>query len=229
MADSLPPCMAHPPRVLLRFQNSRRSSTTEEQPQDSFEIGSELQEPKDVEVAHENTSVVEHVELVDVPYHIFSQYTKLFLVYIASATASLSGLSSNIYFPALVDIANVSIFRDLYDQMTVAHAQQDLGISHTTVGFSITTYLLAQGLAPSFWGPLADLYGRRSILIATLTLYLASNVALGLVQNAPMLLVFRAFQGAGSSSTIALGAGIIADLASPKERGGYLGLFSGGL
>ena len=103
-----------------------------------------------------------------------------------------------------------------------------MGISYSVVNLSITTYLIVQGIAPSFWGPLADLYGRRSILIATLTLYLCSNIALGLVQNAAMLLVFRGVQAAGSSSTIALGSGLIADIASPQERGGYLGLFSGG-
>lgn len=42
-----------------------------------------------------------------------------------------------------------------------------------------------------------------------------------------MLLIFRALQAAGSSSTISLGAGAIADIASPQERGGYLGMFSG--
>lgn len=65
-------------------------------------------------------------------------------------------------------------------------------------------------------------------LIYTLTLYVGANVALALTSNSAMLLAFRALQAAGSSSTIALGAGIIADMAPPHERGGYLGWFSGG-
>lgn len=65
-------------------------------------------------------------------------------------------------------------------------------------------------------------------LVYTLLLYLGSNIALGLTTNGAMLLAFRALQAAGSSSTIALGAGLIADISPPHERGGYLGWFSGG-
>jgi MFS family permease len=88
--------------------------------------------------------------------------------------------------------------------------------------------MIAQGLGPSFWAPLADRQGRRMTLVYTLLLYVGSNVALALTTNSAMLLAFRALQAIGSSSTIALGAGVIADIASPQERGGYIGWFSGG-
>lgn len=103
-----------------------------------------------------------------------------------------------------------------------------LGITPEIVNLSITTYMIAQGIAPSFWAPLADRQGRRMTLVYTLALYVASNIALALVSDSGMLLVFRALQAAGSSSTIALGSGIIADISPPLERGGYLGWFSGG-
>jgi len=88
--------------------------------------------------------------------------------------------------------------------------------------------MIAQGLGPSFWAPLADWQGRRTTLVYTLLLYACSNVALALTTNSAMLLTFRALQAIGSSSTIALGAGVIADISPPNERGGYIGLFSGG-
>jgi MFS family permease len=65
-------------------------------------------------------------------------------------------------------------------------------------------------------------------LVYTLLLYFGSNVALALIANSAMLLTFRALQAIGSSSTIALGAGVIADISAPHERGGYIGWFSGG-
>ncbi|KAL8824983.1 MAG: hypothetical protein Q9170_007977 [Blastenia crenularia] len=111
--------------------------------------------------------------------------------------------------------------------------------------------LIAQGLAPSFWGPLADAFGRRQILIYTMLLYVAACVGIALSESFPTLMVFRFFQAAGSSSTISIGrqpilqpfmsrapaitdgvpqntgAGVIADIALPNERGGYIGTFSG--
>lgn len=41
-----------------------------------------------------------------------------------------------------------------------------------------------------------------------------------------LLMVLRCLQAAGSASTIALGAGVIADIAERSERGGFFGLFS---
>ena len=38
-------------------------------------------------------------------------------------------------------------------------------------------------------------------------------------------MLLRAIQATGNSATVALGAGVIADIATPQERGGYLGVF----
>lgn len=43
------------------------------------------------------------------PYHVFTPAMKNFIVFNVSAVAALSGLSSNIYFPAQQDISVVSI------------------------------------------------------------------------------------------------------------------------
>jgi len=95
------------------------------------------------------------------------------------------------------------------------------------VTLSVSIYMVFQGLAPSFWGPLADSYGRRVILISTLLVYVFANLGLALVKNFSMLMVFRGVQAVGSASTIAIGAGVIGDIALASERGGFMGLFGG--
>ena len=87
--------------------------------------------------------------------------------------------------------------------------------------------MIFQGLAPSFWGPLADSYGRRPIFLSTLTLYLLANIALAQSKSFAVLMLFRGVQAVGSSSTIAIGAGVIGDIALGSERGGFMGLFGG--
>lgn len=69
----------------------------------------------------------------------------------------------------------------------------------------LTIRRVAQGIAPSFWGPLADNLGRRQVLIYTLLLYLAANLGLALTSSFPLLMVFRFLQATGSSSTISIG------------------------
>ena len=47
------------------------------------------------------------------PYHVFTPGMKAFIVFNVSAVAALSGLSSNIYFPAQQDISVVCV-RELF-------------------------------------------------------------------------------------------------------------------
>ncbi|CAK5263777.1 unnamed protein product [Mycena citricolor] len=89
-------------------------------------------------------------------------------------------------------------------------------------------YIIFQGLAPMFWGTLADSFGRRPIFIACLVLLAVSCVGLALVPTNAywLLMVLRCVQAAGSASTIALGAGVIGDISEPAERGGFFGLYN---
>lgn len=133
------------------------------------------------------------------PYHIFHKKQKWLLVYLVSLAAMFSPLSSNIYFPAIDTIAT------------------DLNTNTSLVALTVTVYMVVQGIAPSFWGPWSDLYGRRIIFISTLIVYVAANLALSFTVNYPMLLVLRGVQAAGSATTISIGTGVISDIAEPGE------------
>ena len=56
------------------------------------------------------------------------------------------------------------------------------------------------------------------------TVYCAASTGLALQRSYAVLLVLRMLQSAGSSATIALGYGVIGDIAAPHERGKYVGL-----
>lgn len=159
-------------------------------------------------------------------YDSFDPRFKTTLVILVSAVATLSGLSSNVYFPAQTDIANVSHSLILSIRILIS-IFKGLRITPEVVNLSITTYMIAQGLAPSFWSVYADHKGRRVTFLLTLTIYLGANIALALSVDGTMLLIFRALQAIGSSSTIALGAGVIADIFPAEKRGAYIGWFSG--
>lgn len=77
------------------------------------------------------------------------------------------------------------------------------------------------------WGTLADRWGRRPMFMGCMLVLALACVGLGLVPTNAywLLMVLRCLQAAGSASTIALGAGVIADIATRAERGGFFGLF----
>ncbi|KAI8381140.1 major facilitator superfamily domain-containing protein [Radiomyces spectabilis] len=145
---------------------------------------------------------------IDEPYSVFSKRKIRWIVIVASISAFFAPFSVNSYFPAMNKI------------------EQDLHVTSQQINLSVTMFMIFQALSPSFWSSLADSRGRRPVYLITLLIYILSCAGLACVSNYTLLLVFRALQAFGASSVIAIGAGTIADITHPSERGGYIGWYS---
>jgi multidrug resistance protein len=88
--------------------------------------------------------------------------------------------------------------------------------------------MIFQGLSPGLFAAVSDSVGRRPTYIVCFIIFVASNIGLALTKTYWLLMFLRAIQATGNSATVALGAGVIADIATPNERGGYLGIFGTG-
>ncbi|KKK16625.1 hypothetical protein ARAM_000515 [Aspergillus rambellii] len=142
------------------------------------------------------------------PYSVFSPTAKRLIILTATLASSFSPLSANIYYPALNALA------------------KDLNVSSSQINLTITTYMICQGLAPTFLGSFADRAGRRPAYILCFLVYIAGNIALALQHNYVALLVLRAVQSSGSSGTVALASAVAADIITSAERGVYMGITS---
>lgn len=139
-------------------------------------------------------------------YSIFTRNQKRYIVFLAAFAGLFSPLSANIYFPALNTLAT------------------DLRVSNALINLTLTSYMIFQGLAPTILGDLSDMAGRRPAIVLCFVIYIGANIGLALQSNYAALLVLRCLQSTGSSGTVALGAGIVADIATSGERGKYMGL-----
>ena len=97
------------------------------------------------------------------------------------------------------------------------------------MNLTVTSYLVFQGLAPSLWGPVSDVKGRRTAYICTFLVFLGACIGLAETKNYATLVILRCLQSTGSASTIAIGSGVIGDVTNRAERGGYMGIFQAGL
>lgn len=77
--------------------------------------------------------------------------------------------------------------------------------------------MIFQAISPTFWGTIADSYGRRPVLMSTMVVYCGACIGLALSKNYVTLLICRMLQAFGSSSVIAIGAGILGDIADSKK------------
>ena len=70
---------------------------------------------------------------------------------------------------------------------------------------------------------------RRTTYLCTFVVFLGACIGLAETKNYPTLIVLRCLQSTGSASTIAIGSGVISDITTRAERGGYMGIFQVGL
>ncbi|HLX27231.1 MAG TPA: MDR family MFS transporter [Casimicrobiaceae bacterium] len=90
-------------------------------------------------------------------------------------------------------------------------------------GFALYTwvfsgFLLTQASTILVFGKLADLYGRRPVLIAGIAVFLVGSTLCGLAWSMPALIAFRLLQGLGAGSIQPVATTIVGDLYTPKER-----------
>ncbi|RMJ18022.1 hypothetical protein CDV36_002278 [Fusarium kuroshium] len=86
------------------------------------------------------------------------------------------------------------------------------------------SYVLANAACAPTWGTLSDIWGRKSILLATLIIFWVGSLLCGAAVNMTMLIVGRAVQGIGGGGVNTLVNICIGDLFSVRERGFYYGL-----
>src|SRR5215211_2652979 len=124
----------------------------------------------------------------------------------------------------------LTMFLAALDQTIVATALPTIGRQFQDVSnlsWVITAYLLASTAVEPVFGTLADIYGRRAMIIASLSLFIAGSVLCAVAPNMPVLILARGLQGLGGGGIMPIVQTVISDVVSPRERGQYQAYFSG--
>jgi EmrB/QacA subfamily drug resistance transporter len=88
-----------------------------------------------------------------------------------------------------------------------------------------SSYLLAQTAMTVVFGNLADVYGRKPVMLAGIAIFLIGSIAAGLAWSMPAMIACRLLQGVGAGAVQPVAMTIVADLYPARERGkiqGYL-------
>lgn len=98
------------------------------------------------------------------------------------------------------------------------------GIQHYAWVF--TAYMLSSTITVPIYGKLADLYGRKPVLLFGIVLFLVGSIASGLSTSMAMLIGFRTLQGLGAGAMQPVALTVIGDLYTLEERAKVQGAFS---
>lgn len=175
--------------------------------QDHYEQSSPDDKDADVEAARDTVAATATPEAVN--YSVFTRREKIFITAMASMTSFFSPFTASVYLPAINTLA------------------VDYHTTVSKINLTITTYMILQAIAPMFTGDFGDTAGRRPAVVLCLVIYMAANIGLAVQDSYAALLIVRMLQSAGSSGTVALARGIIADVITPAERGTFMGVAFG--
>jgi EmrB/QacA subfamily drug resistance transporter len=147
----------------------------------------------------------------------------------AGSTAYAAGLSKRgVVLTTTGAIA--AMFLAALDSTIVATAMptviSDLrGIDHYAWVF--TAYLLAQIASIPVWGRLADMFGRKRMLVLGMVIFLAASGLCGASTTMVQLVLFRGMQGVGAGCLLTVAQTIVADLYTLEQRARLSAVMSG--
>lgn len=106
---------------------------------------------------------------------------------------------------------------------------RELGASMAAAQLTMAALILAFGVAQLVWGPLADRFGRRPVLLLGLALYAMASAGCVLAGSIEALVVWRTLQGAAMAAAVVCARAIVRDLYEPVQGAQVMSLALTGL
>jgi len=89
----------------------------------------------------------------------------------------------------------------------------------------VTAFILASTVVMPIYGRISDIFGRKTILLVAIALFMVGSVIGGLAQDMEWLIIARVIQGLGGGGLMILSQAAMADVIPARERGKYMGIF----
>jgi DHA1 family bicyclomycin/chloramphenicol resistance-like MFS transporter len=100
---------------------------------------------------------------------------------------------------------------------------QAFGSEPGAAQLTVTTYLLGLAAGQLAWGPLADRFGRKPVLLGALALFFLSTTAAAVADSLAGIALLRFSQGIGMSGGPVIARSVVRDLAAHEEAAQLLG------
>ncbi|KAG6823244.1 hypothetical protein H0H92_010882, partial [Tricholoma furcatifolium] len=141
-------------------------------------------------------SDVEHIPVANDPRE-WSTFRKNLTLAMVSSATMISGLGGSIQNPA------------------VQQMQTDLPATSSQISWSISAFIVAQGIMPLVWSSMSELKGRKITSTTLARVYhFPDAIHVGLDRR-----------GINSSAVMNIGAATMADIFEPSERGTKMGIY----
>lgn len=98
--------------------------------------------------------------------------------------------------------------------------------TETLTQWTVSSYFLGTAIAALFYGPLADCYGRKRLLLVGVAFFTCASIWCAVAQDIYELIIARFFQGVGGVSSSVIWLTIIKDIFKGKDSVRTLNVFN---
>lgn len=149
---------------------------------------------------------IEHATVEDDPLR-WGNARKTAILLIVSAGSLIAGLAVSIQNPANAQI------------------QSDLRASSSEISWTLSVFILVQGIPGLMWSAISEIKGRKFVYVSSVALFVVASAIVAVSKTIGLVIGMRALQAAGSSALMSIAAATLADIYEPHERGTKMGLY----
>ena len=136
--------------------------------------------------------------------------------------------------PWLIAVAVMSsTFMEVLDttvvNVSLPHIAGNLSASTDEATWTLTSYLVANAIILPMTGWLASTFGRKRLLMASVTGFTTASFFCGLAPSLPFLIIFRIIQGACGGGLQPLSQAILLESFPPEKRGQAMAFWALGI
>lgn len=124
---------------------------------------------------------------------------QLSIVFVLALLTALEPLCIDLYLPGFISIAD--FFK----------------VDSSAVQISLSTFLGGFAIGQLLWGPLADKYGRKKPIIASLIIFILASICCIYVKTIEQLWIARLFQAIGGCGGIVISRAVVYDYFEKKQ------------
>ena len=126
-----------------------------------------------------------------------------------------------------------STFMEVLDttvvNVSLPHIAGSLSATPDEATWALTSYLVANAIILPMTGWLANYFGRKRLLMASVTGFTIASFFCGFAPNLPFLIIFRVIQGATGGGLQPLSQAILLEVFPPEDRGKAMAFWALGI
>src|SRR4029078_691939 len=133
-------------------------------------------------------------------------------------------VASAVMFAPFMEVLDTTVVN-----VSLPHIAGNLSASIDESTWVLTSYLVANAIVLPLTGCLARHFGRKRLLMTSVTGFTLASLLCGLAPNLPLLVFFRILQGATGGAMQPLSQAVLLEAFPPHERGKAMGFWGLGI